>query len=267
MITQNHVETDLWHWQSAQGRRWLTCSLLSPWPHAFSTRQSYPQNPSDLAPLLGLPGEQAHWAHQIHGSTWIWATAVRDQWGQAAPQADALASNTPGTSVWVCTADCVPILMAGTRTTDTGPHPWAVAIHAGWRGTAAAITAQVLNQLQQQGADLNSIHMALGPAISGPVYQVGEEVAEQVIKTLPAGTYDNVVVFPDPLPGKVRLDLRQVNALQGLDLGVPAHQISICPYCTWGEPDLFFSYRRDGSLQNGSQGLQVQWSGIGLPLC
>ncbi|NJK62542.1 MAG: peptidoglycan editing factor PgeF [Synechococcaceae cyanobacterium SM2_3_1] len=266
MITDNHVETDLWHWQSAQGRRWLTCSLLSRWPHAFFTRESYPKHPSQLAPLLGLPGEQAHWAHQVHGSTWIWAAAVRDPSGHA-QQADALASKTPGTSVWVCTADCVPILMAGTRTTETGNHPWAVAIHAGWRGTAAAITTQVLEQLQLQRPDLNSIHIALGPAISGPVYQVGEEVAEQVIKTLPSGPYNDSVVLPDPQPGKVRLDLRQVNALQLAEQGVPGHQISICPYCTWGEPDLFFSYRRDGSLKNGGQGLQVQWSGIGLPLC
>jgi hypothetical protein len=156
--------------------------------------------------------------------------------------------------------------MAGTRTIETGEYPWAVAIHAGWRGTAAAITAQVLQQLQQLGADLNSVHVAIGPAISGPVYQVGEEVAEQVIKTLPPGKEENGVMLPDPQPGKVRLDLRQVNALQSMEQGVPDHQISICPYCTWSEPDLFFSYRRDGSLKNGTQGLQVQWSGIGLPL-
>jgi copper oxidase (laccase) domain-containing protein len=67
--------------------------------------------------------------------------------------------------------------------------------------------------------------------------------------------------FPDsPLledsePGKVRLDVRRVNALQLEQVGLSADQVAIAPYCTYQEADYFFSYRR-------SQEKKAQWSGI-----
>ncbi|HBE57426.1 MAG TPA: laccase, partial [Cyanobacteria bacterium UBA11366] len=62
-------------------------------------------------------------------------------------------------------------------------------------------------------------------------------------------------VLEDPEPGKIRLDVRRVNGIQLEQLGLQAEQIAIAPYCTYQEPDFFFSYRRD-RLKN------VQWSGI-----
>jgi copper oxidase (laccase) domain-containing protein len=62
-------------------------------------------------------------------------------------------------------------------------------------------------------------------------------------------------LLPDPEPNKVRLDVRQVIATQLQHLGIATEQVSIAPYCTYQNPDTFFSYRRTGEKA-------VQWSGI-----
>jgi hypothetical protein len=59
----------------------------------------------------------------------------------------------------------------------------------------------------------------------------------------------------DPQPGRVRLDVRQVNRLQLLQLGLESEQVAIAPYCTYQTPAHFFSYRRNPEKK-------VQWSGI-----
>ncbi len=65
----------------------------------------------------------------------------------------------------------------------------------------------------------------------------------------------NSPLFPDPNPGKVRLDVRRINFLQMEKLGISPEQIAIAPYCTYQNPEHFFSYRREKQKK-------VQWSGI-----
>jgi copper oxidase (laccase) domain-containing protein len=65
----------------------------------------------------------------------------------------------------------------------------------------------------------------------------------------------NSPILPDPHPGRVRLDVRRVNAIQLQQLGISPDRIAIAPHCTYQEPDRFFSYRRDKLKK-------VQWSGI-----
>ncbi|NET36396.1 MAG: laccase domain-containing protein, partial [Cyanothece sp. SIO1E1] len=62
-------------------------------------------------------------------------------------------------------------------------------------------------------------------------------------------------LLTDPEPGRVRLDVRRINALQLEQLGIDPAQMAIAPHCTYEQPEHFFSYRR-------SRLKQVQWSGI-----
>lgn len=244
-------ETD-WTWHEADGCRWLTCRLLQDWPHAFSSCHSYPQKADTLAPVqLGLPSDRAAWAVQVHGDRLLWTEGDRG----VEAEADALATETSGDSVWVRSADCVPILIA---------HPDRVcAIHSGWRGTAAQIVPKAVAAFVERGAAIVDLKVALGPAISGSIYQVSREVADLVLQALPhptrVGTEVPPVTYSDELPDKIRLDLRSAIALQLLTLGVLAVNISISPHCTYSDRHNFFSYRR---LQNPPS--PVQWSGIGL---
>jgi polyphenol oxidase len=180
------------------------------------------------------------------------------------PEADGLISQQANQSIWVCSADCTPALIADVETGQVS------AIHAGWRGTALKIVPMAIARLQSQGSQLQHLRIAMGPAIAGEVYQVSTTVAAQVGATLLTEPIDttnlelmleylkqipNSPILDDLQAGRARLDVRRVNQLQLEQLGISPEQISIAPYCTYQNPELFFSYRRTHQKQ-------VQWSGI-----
>lgn len=264
-----------WQWQSWEGLPYLTCSLLAQWEHGFFTQQFSPRGPIELVEAL-RPEAQVYRVKQVHGNAVLNTGTVRElaasQTPETAadsyPEADGLVTDRPQEAVWVCTADCVPVLLADDRT------GLAAAVHAGWRGTAAKILPEAIAQLMARGSQLENLRIAMGPAISGEVYQVSVEVAAELGATVaPEGAVDNATdilqflhqlpempVLQDPEPGKVRLDVRRFNALQLQHLGIHPSQVAIAPYCTYSDADRFFSYRRDRLKK-------VQWSGIVSGCC
>jgi polyphenol oxidase len=259
--------SSIWHWQSG----FLVCELLSPWKHGFFTRIHAPQLPDRLQSHLGT--ETAYRLKQVHGDRLICPQEPILE--VALPEADGLYlnpfSSIKARSIWVCSADCVPILV-GDRQLGT-----VAAIHAGWRGTAAQILPKLIVQLHSQGSNLKDLVVCLGPAISGEAYQVSEEVADRVLETISL----KVGIINDPKPNHLRLDIRLVQQQQLLELGFLASQIAIAPYCTLNNPDLFFSYRRQtlasklGTSKSEtnklepvkSAGTEIQWSGISAKFC
>ena len=255
-----------WQWQTWNDLPYLTCSILEPWKHGFFTQQFYPRFPEDLTPVL-QPTAVSYRVKQIHGSVIFTPTQVEmanqsDVKPPEPPAADGLVTEQANQAVWVCSADCTPVLIADTETGQVA------AVHAGWRGTAQKIVPEAIARLQSQGSRLENLRIALGPAISGEVYQVSEQVAAQVgatiapidLSNLPNAIADlrqmpHSPVLDDPEPGRTRLDVRQVNALQLTQLGISLNQIAIAPHCTYQEPNSFFSYRR-------SREKKAQWSGI-----
>ncbi len=270
-----------WHWYTWQGMPYLTCSLLEPWSHGFFTQQFWPRSPSELTQVLH-PNAQVYRVKQVHGNQVLTSSEIEAQQQQiqpditfeasndlepSTPSADGLLTEQPNQAVWVCSADCTPVLIGDQQTGQVA------AVHAGWRGTIAKIVPQAIACLQAQGSQLCNLRVAMGPAISGEVYQVSAEVAAKVGTTiLEPQLLDMTVSSPEPIlealyqlpqppvlkdpqPGHARLDVRRVNAMQLQQLGIHPEQIAIAPHCTYQEPEHFFSYRRDNRKQ-------VQWSGI-----
>jgi YfiH family protein len=263
--------THTWHWSTWQDHPYLTTTLLADWPHGFFTQQSWPQTPETLtAGLASTPA--VYRAKQVHGNVVLSPADFPAEGGPSEdgaiagdrprPEADGIITSDPQQAVWVCTADCTPALIADQRTGQ------AVAVHAGWRGTALNIVPIAVQKLQAQGSQLTDLRVALGPAISGEVYQVTTQVAAQVGRSLiadPQAADDDILtslsqgpeapILSDPQPGRARLDVRRVLACQLDHLGLRRDQVAIAPHCTYQEPDRFFSYRR-------SREKKVQWSGI-----
>jgi len=251
-----------WRWQTWQGQDFLTCDLLQPWPHGFFTRQFWPQPPADLVAALAAEASVQR-VQQVHGNRVLRAADLPGG-GPEVPmaEADGLISDRPHQALWVCSADCSPVLM-GDRTTGQ-----VSAIHAGWRGTAQAIVPMAVGKLLAQGSRLDDLVVAIGPAITGEVYQVDLDVAAAVGRTIlpdPPADDEALVtmlqhrehspVLKDEALGKARLDVRLANVWQLEQLGLSRAQIAVAPHCTFQSPDRFFSYRRTGEKQ-------VQWSGI-----
>lgn len=272
-----------WYWKTWQEVPYLACSLLDPWPHGFFTQQFWPQTPETLVTALAETAT-VHWAKQVHGDQILMPPAVDWQAepeaaaepsaaatlkteAGARPEADAVITSDLQQSVWVCSADCTPALIADTRSGRVA------AIHAGWRGTSLKVVPRAVEQMVSLGSRPNDLRVALGPAIAGEVYQVSSQVAAVVGRTIAldlAGLDDlalvqalqaaGLAIQSDPEPGRARLDVRQVNALQLAQMGLAAEQVAIAPYCTYQGVDRFFSYRR-------TKEKKVQWSGIVSRCC
>ena len=254
-----------WHWQTCCDRAYLTCNLLSNWQHGFFTQEFYPRTPEDLT--LDLKSNTtAYRVKQVHGNLVLTPKEIAkivdaDHTIQLA-EADAVISDRPQQSVWVASADCTPVLIGDLVTGQV------CAIHAGWRGTAQKIVPQAIARFFNSGSQIKNLRVAIGPAISGKMYQVDESVALKVCQTI-AGDPSlepetaiaqlkklaNPPILDDEALGKVRLDVPRVNKIQLEQLGLHSEQIAIAPCCTFQDSDRFFSYRRTGEKK-------VQWSGI-----
>ncbi len=132
--------------------------------HGFGTRHSQAW------------GDNAATLHQIHSAIVVDAAGRSGSLGDG----DALIENTPGCSVAVKSADCVPILLVDER------HRAVAAVHAGWRGTLQKIVQKaVAVMVARFASDIADLHAAIGPAIGACCYEVGAEVASQFGVTEP----------------------------------------------------------------------------------
>jgi hypothetical protein len=262
------IRMNTWHWQTWQSLPYLTCTILEDFPHGFFTRL-WARPPAELVQVLA-PATPAYRVKQVHGNTVLSPSELRQAEIGAgdAPdflsEADGLVTEQENQAVWACSADCTPVLIADVARGSVA------AVHAGWRGTAARIVPEAIARLVAQGSQLGDLRIAMGPAIAGEVYQVSTTVGAQVAASLfptenweanPEAILEAAQQLPEPpilsdaQPGRVRLDVRRVNALQLEGLGIGGEQVSIAPHCTYQTPEHFFSYRRDRLKQ-------VQWSGI-----
>ena len=259
-----------WYWRSWQELPYLSCSLLEQFPHGFFTQQFWSHNLENMTKILH---EEASYYRlkQVHGNKVLTPREIEhllsiggdevEQVGERTfAKADGTISEQPLQALWTASADCTPVLIGDVQTGQVA------AVHAGWKGTAKKIVPQAIFRMQSQGSKIQDLRIAMGPSIEGKVYQVSEDVAAQLGLTLVPEEdekaiikglqeIDNSPLLPDSEPGKVRIDVRQVSALQLEQLGISPEQISLAPYCTYQNPENFFSHRR------AKEG-KVQWSGI-----
>ena len=109
------------------------------------------------------------------------------------------------------------------------------AVHAGRVGAAQGVVPEALRVMVDAGARAEDVSVLLGPAVSGPNYEVPDEMAAEVERSLPGSRTTT-------RRGTAGLDLRAGIAAQLRSLGVTA--IDIDPRCTVDDPTLF-SHRRD----------------------
>lgn len=153
---------------------------------------------------------------------------------------DALITDKPGLCLTIKTADCVPVLLFDPV------RRVVAAIHAGWRGTLSQILPKTIEAMSERYGSLpQAIRVAIGPSAAPCCYEVDEPVLNRLREVCP----DWSLVVSEADEHRAKLDLRQLVRRQGEGAGVPARQISAADHCTICEPDLFYSYRREGSVR------------------
>ena len=209
------------------------------------------ENHRRLRVAAGLPTLPFATLQQVHGDDvmWVGGTEKSPPAGclhtplpsegvyQQVGAGDALITTDRGVILGIRVADCVPVLVGS----EDGSI--IAAVHAGWRGTSLGILPRVLAMMMTtRGLEARHLHVAIGPAIAGPDYQVGPEVAEAVARVL--GEVPPGVIQPGE-GDRYFVDLALANQAQAVAAGVPASQV-FCPgWNTAGDPHLFFSHRRD----------------------
>ena len=166
-----------WTWVGCYGGYYLQADLLGAFEHGFFTRQWQGRGPDELAGAVSA-GVSVHRPQQVHSARVLPASAATaEPW----PEADGLVSDAGGQSLWVCGADCTPVLLADLSSGRVA------ACHAGWRGVAGGILLEAISQLERAGSRRADLLIALGPAVSGVNYQVETDVARQLAQALPGG--------------------------------------------------------------------------------
>ena len=167
--------------------------------------------------------------------------------GKAVLRGDGLMTDVEDVLLGVQTADCVPVLVADTRT-----HAVA-AFHAGWRGTLARIVERSIGAMQlRYGSRPKDLVAAIGPAIGPCCFAVGEEVRSEFESQFAYGSelfsegYDSDAVrrkYPmlfmtarapghSNLGPQIHADLFEANRRQLLDAGLKDKKISVVGECT-----------------------------------
>jgi YfiH family protein len=221
-------------------------------PHLFTSRDvSFRGERADadyarLAASFDLPPAGLVFVSQVHGRA---LRIVRPGEEASAAEADAIVSTDPDRAVAVRAADCVPILLADSRSRAVA------AVHAGWRGSSAGIATAAVEAMARLGIPPSDLVAAIGPSVGPCCYQVDARVRASFLgaspSTRPASLAGLQTVvgswFQDDGPDHWRLDLWRANADQLESAGVSAAAIHVARYCTAHHRDTCFSYRAEGA--------------------
>lgn len=172
-----------------------------------------------------VPSEPV-WLQQVHGTQVINADLAGCR-----PRGDASVAYHAGSVCVVMTADCLPVLLCDETGSVVG------AAHAGWRGLCDGVIEATVREMNVTPEKLLAW---LGPAISQPAFEVGEEVRAAFMAKDPQTS----AAFVPGVEGKWQADLYCLARQRLRMLGV--ERIYGGEFCTFREPQRFFSYRRDG---------------------
>ena len=227
--------------------------------HAFFTKRYIANKPLELQNELNL-NSNIHYLKQTHSNKVI---QVFNTTNLKPKVADCLITKEKNQSLWIYTADCIPILFADTKTRNVA------ACHCGLKGLKNKILAKTIKKLEKIGSSKNNLIIAIGPSITVENYQVNVKDIEDLIiekndKSYMRKSYcaiiDNKKEFiplfkEDSNPEKLFIDIQAAATSQIYKDGIKYYQININRLCTYSNPNLFYSFRRDNTLHR-------QWSCI-----
>ena len=188
------------------------------------------ENTKALFDRLDIAEEKILRFHQIHSDRIITVSSLQQADAlQHGPleQADGwILSNCPGWGAAILTADCVPLILWDARAHVVG------LAHSGWRGVAAGLPGKMVRAMRQAGAT-GPISAWVGPHIQSCCFEVQSDVASQ---------------FPgcvEHRQGKLFVNLNKAIVAQLSAQGVAPDDVQQPYYCTCGDKERFFSFRRD----------------------
>ncbi len=181
---------------------------------------------------FGRSIESVYDVWQVHGREVVCADAPRN--GAEHRRADAILTDTPGLTMMMRFADCVPILLYDPVRRVGG------LVHAGWQGTVLKTAQAAVERMRAvYGSRPEEILAGIGPSIGPDHYEVGPDVVARVRAAF-GPQAERVLHTPN---GSVHLDLWTANRLILEAAGV--RRIEIAGLCTACDPEHWYSHRRE----------------------
>jgi hypothetical protein len=181
---------------------------------------------------LTLP-QEPYWLKQEHTTNVIFietATQINE------PIADASYTAKENIICAALTADCLPVLICDKS------GSFVAAIHAGWKGLAAGVIEAAVNSIP---IEKDKLMAWLGPAIGPKSFVVGDDVKQQFVNHDKKAA---AAFIAKKAPGKWFCDIYLLGKQRLHNTGVK--EIYGGEFCTYSEPQKFYSFRRD----NGATG-------------
>jgi hypothetical protein len=187
-----------------------------------------------LAEKLMIKPDQLVFPRQTHTNC---VSEISDIPACEIKETDALVTNKSGICLCVQTADCVPILLYDPLNNVIA------AVHAGWRGTVKKIAEiAVQKMVQKYNSSPENIVAAIGPSICPDIYEVGNEVVEEVKKSIPNAD----ILLHKNSSGKFHVNLWEANRQILVENGLHKKNIEILGECSFTHDNKYFSARKDG---------------------
>lgn len=204
--------------------------------HVGDAAEAVRENRRRVKEYLRLPADPV-WLQQVHGIDVVDLDGLAgDPLPPAASAVRTIRADAAVTHVGrrVCViqiADCMPVLFAARDGSSVG------AAHAGWRGLAGGVLEQTVQAL---GVPTSHLIAWMGPAISQPHFEVGDDVRTAFITGDPGAA----AAFVTNMRGRWQCDLYALARRRLTALGV--REVFGGGWCTYADTARFFSFRRDG---------------------
>lgn len=199
-----------------------------------------PDNFRILCASEGLSHESLAVVNYEHGDVVLPVTASDAGRGfEKAPFApcDGIVTNERDITLVTLHADCSAYFLYDRRKKVVG------LCHAGWKGTLARIGQNAVELMHSRyGCEPGDILAAVGPCISQRNFEVDESLGLRFLAEFGCES-----LCREGKPGKLMLDIEAAAAISFLDAGISPENISLMNVCTYGTPELLYSYRRDNA--------------------
>ncbi len=187
------------------------------------------------------------WLRQEHGREVVLVDRPGDHAGAVA---DASVTASPGATLAIQTADCVPILFQDGQAGVIG------AAHGGWRGLDEGVVSATVEAMVALGADRRRIAVVVGPHISPAAYEFSAaDLTRLALRFGPDVASATAVGTP-------ALDLGAATRAAVSEAGIDPARIIVDGRCTATAVDkgapMFFSWR---ARQDSGRQTSVIWIG------
>lgn len=183
---------------------------------------------------------------QVHGNSVFEVTPENAGMGICTPYStpvkehgyDAMITNMPGAVLCTVHADCVPVLLYDPVRRAAG------AVHSGWRSTVQQISAKTVETMKSRyGTNPADIIAVIGPSIGIAQFETDDDVYDAFCTSF--GDFEREAQLFYRKGDKYHLSVSGFVYRTLTASGLQEKHIFYDKRCTYENPELFFSHRRD----------------------